>query len=141
MCVCVGEILVSNAIGGENMCVSVSLTLPSNLFNPLVLRRETAKFGRLVECFFFICLIFTLYIFSLPLASREPNALFFFCLYSEHFKQEKCFACFFHSFNFQSIVKSILLLFVEEEHWSFRVFFCFVCIIISVISTIQIDVK
>lgn len=61
----------------------------------------------------------------IALGVKRTKMLCFFCLYSEHFKQEKCFACFFHSFNFQSIVKSILLLFVEEEHWSFRVFlFC-----------------
>lgn len=114
---------MSNAIGGENMCVSVSLTLPSNLFNPLVLRRETAKFGRLVECIFFICLIFTLCIFSLPLASREPKCFVVFVCIQSISNRKNVSLVFFHSFNFQSIVKSILLLFVEEEHWSFRVFF------------------
>lgn len=105
------------------MCVSVSFVLPSIkfIFKSINSARKrvhilTAKFvGLLNVLLFYLFNIYTIYI---------P-----FCLHGQ--ENQNAFVCnqnikslSFHSYNFQSIVKSILLLFVEEEHWSFRVFLC-----------------
>lgn len=114
--------LVSNAIGGENVWVWDLFCRPSNLlFNPLILR---GKRGHILTanlwacwmiCYFHLFNIYTIYI--LFYLRGQENQKAFVC--NQNVKSLP-----FHSYNFQSIVKSILLLFVEEEHWSYRVFLC-----------------
>lgn len=118
----VWDFLVSNAIGGENVWVWDLFCRPSNLlFNPLILR---GKRGHILTanlwacwmiCSFHLFNIYTIYILFYLWGQENQKA--FVC--NQNVKSLP-----FHSYNFQSIVKSILLLFVEEEHWSYRVFLC-----------------